>query len=73
MARSGPGPASRFTLGGDKESSSDDWDRTFECTGDPAEDAFEALKLIYEIWGVDQSTIPYATSGRIDEAAIRAL
>lgn len=50
--------------------SADTWDRSWPATGDPERDAFEALRLIYTLFGVDVSTNPDVQGNRVSTEQI---
>jgi hypothetical protein len=53
--------------------STDEWKSAFDLSGDPESDAFQALVRIYQLFGLNESAVLYAESGRIStEEILRA-
>ena len=49
----------------------DDYERAFEATDDAGRDAYAALELLYRVFSLGASAIPYKEDGRISEDLIR--
>lgn len=56
-----------------RQASSDDWTKRFESEGSPQRDTFLALSRVYGLWGLGESTIPFASEGRVPDEAILSL
>ena len=48
----------------------DEWDSEFDCAGDSERDAYHALVRAYALFGLKESSIPYAEDGRISSSII---
>jgi hypothetical protein len=53
--------------------SSDEWAKEIVATGEPEADAFELLARLYDLFGLAESFIPFATDRRIDPQQLLAL
>ncbi len=56
-----------------REPGMDEWFDEFEGIGDAGADAFNILSGIYQLFGLDESAIPFVTDGRVDPEKIRAI
>jgi hypothetical protein len=50
----------------------DDWSGSIRNEGDPERDAYNALAIVYALFGLEENAIPYVHDERIDVDAIRA-
>jgi hypothetical protein len=69
----GPGGTSPMVFLSDgSPASSDSWDRSWPAVGDPERDAFEALRMIYTLFGVDVTTNPDVENDRVLTQSIQS-
>lgn len=69
----GPGGTSgSLFLSDATPASADTWDRSWTAIGDPERDAFEALHLIYALFGVDVASNPDVDGDRVSVQRFRA-
>lgn len=66
------GQARNFANEG-REPGMDEWFAEFDGRGDAGADAFTVLASLYQLFGLDQSAIPFVTDGRVDPEKIKAL
>ncbi|MEW2161060.1 RNA-binding domain-containing protein [Streptomyces sp. NPDC007189] len=68
---SGEDPA--FPLWGSTEmATSDDWNHSWRALGDPERDAYEALRYIYALFGLDVTVNPFIDGDRVSAAKLQA-
>ncbi|MGW5482940.1 hypothetical protein [Streptomyces sp. NPDC004008] len=66
---SGEDPA--FPLWGSTEmATSDDWNHSWRALGDPERDAYEALRYIYALFGLDVTVNPFVDEDRVSPAKL---
>ncbi len=66
---SGEDPA--FPLWGSTEmATGDDWNHSWKALGDPERDAYEALRHIYALFGLDAGANPFVDADRVSTAKL---
>ena len=51
---------------------SDDWNHSWQALGDPERDAYEALRHIYALFGLDVTVNPFVDADRVSTAKLLA-
>lgn len=68
------GPPGQFpTMRSMHRATADRWEKRFDAGGAPGEDAFQALRRVYNLFNLGEESIPYSVAKSIDEEQIRAL
>ena len=57
-------------VGDEREASSQEWDRAWTAHGDAERDAYEALRLIYALFGLPDTANPFIVSDRLSTAKL---
>lgn len=66
---SGEDPVFPF-VGHIEMATSDDWNHSWRALGDPERDAYEALRCIYALFGLDVSVNPFVDGDRVSAAKL---
>ncbi|MFE4823982.1 helix-turn-helix domain-containing protein [Streptomyces sp. NPDC056704] len=68
-----PGDDPAFPLrGAPQPATSSNWNHSWKALGDPELDAYEALRHIYALFGLDVTTNPFTDGNRVDTAKLLA-
>jgi hypothetical protein len=66
---SGDDPAFPF-WGSTEMATSDDWNHSWNALGDPEHDAYEALRRVYALFGLDVTASPFVDTDRVSTAKL---